>query len=100
MPDPYGPALSFLTSLDISYKIAKDRRDKLNTGALDASPAEMQGRSAAPGPLAVENCLDVFRGRKIFAPGKADDEGGLAPAEEDNAAGHKKMVSAGGIQTI
>ena len=51
MPDPYGPALSFLTSLDISYKIAKDRRDKLNTGALDASPAEMQGRSAAPGPL-------------------------------------------------
>ena len=53
LPDAgsYGPALSFLTSLDISYKIAKDRRDKLNTGALDASPAEMQGRSAVPGPL-------------------------------------------------
>ena len=42
----------------------------------------------------------LFRGRKIFAFGKADDDGGLAPAEEDNAAGHKKMVSTGGIQTI
>ena len=40
-----------LTNFYPRYKIPPDRRNKLNTGALDASPAEMQGCNATPGPL-------------------------------------------------
>ncbi len=44
MPD------SHLTSGEVSYKINKNREDKLNAGALNASSAEMRGDSA-PGPF-------------------------------------------------